>query len=303
MNVDLSQADAEDRVVEAFRAHWHGSDTSILVPRDELSSVRIESEHSALYIEATIQAKGVHEEDFHAFSGISQPRGIILDIGANWGYSVASLWSVAPECKVVSFEPIIAYQSTFAKIKALFPHLYDYFMVGLGSSTADVMFTVPVVNGIALSALNTARVPPEATLRSLVSNIFLYARTYMPDSECLEVRLMEFTAEIRTLDSIVQSNPGIFANYDVVGMKIDVEGLEADVLYGARDLLRQSAPLIMLEQGNRYAGLGDWLSGFGYSYAERKDGRLVPVSGMTSASNGFFLHEKHKRMLAASLGK
>jgi len=76
----------------------------------------------------------------------------------------------------------------------------------------------------------------------------------------------------------------------VSAMKIDVEGLEFEVLRGGEGVLRRNCPLIMTEGGNRREGMRDFMSSLGYLYYERAGDKIYPVSGLGSASNGFFAH-------------
>lgn len=68
-------------------------------------------------------------------------------------------------------------------------------------------------------------------------------------------------------------------------LKIDVEGHELAVLQGARRLLAQHRPIILLEVNNTVGQVADLLREYGYSF-ERPDGsRIDPTQSTVSVAN------------------
>lgn len=70
---------------------------------------------------------------------------------------------------------------------------------------------------------------------------------------------------------------------DVGFIKIDVEGHELSVLEGARSLLRDCRPALLIEaearhRANAVASLADWLAPFGYNGLYLDAGRLRPIA-------------------------
>ena len=72
--------------------------------------------------------------------------------------------------------------------------------------------------------------------------------------------------KLQTVDSIVKKE-----GLTVGAMKIDVEGMELNVLKGAKDVLKYSAPLLYIEAGNEssFRIIEDYLSEFGYEAKSR----------------------------------
>ena len=278
-------------IYRALYSYYRRGDRSTCVPTGERAQIRMDGSGAPGYIKEALSSKHVHDDDFNVFKAFEKSAGVILDIGANWGYSVASIWAVAPACKVVSFEPILSYQVGLQAIKDLAPEKYDFRMVGLGNTDAQLKFVVPVVNGIAISALASASEPLyDAHMEILARNIHDHVLRWMPELDLIEFSLLEFEAPIRRLDDVLAGSPDLVGEMDVLAMKIDVEGFEADVLRGAEKLLCIYKPLVMLEGGNRHIGLPEYMAQLGYRYFERDDAVLRLVSDEGVAVNGFFVH-------------
>lgn len=128
----------------------------------------------------------VHEEDYRVFSHFMNFE-TILDVGANFGYSVSSIWATGSNASIVSFEPIKQYESILRNIKMmnmkssggknifsrLFSkkkkRLYEYHMIGVSDESGKLEFVSPVVNDCIHSALTTAEKNPHIPSRFAIS--------------------------------------------------------------------------------------------------------------------------------------
>jgi FkbM family methyltransferase len=280
-----------DEIFQCLFAYYRKGERANCITVHNADKVRMDGSGAPLYIKETISSKRLHDEDFSIFRAFSESSAVILDIGANWGYSVGSVWAVSPKSKVISFEPILSYKEGLQEIKKLNPDQYDFRMLGLGNATEEVTFVVPVVNGIAISALASASKPLyDAHMEILAKNILDHILRWMPEVETVEFSLFEFSAPIERLDKVLSKNRDLIGELNIDAMKIDVEGYEADVLMGAANTLKKYKPLVMLEGGNRHKGLPEFMEALGYRYAERVGEILQAIDGYGTAINGFFVH-------------
>lgn len=252
----------------------------------ELSRVRLDGEPG--YISDMLSRVSPHDQDYTVFRAFSDSDSVVLDIGANWGYSVGSLRSVGVGGTIVSFEAIPLYMGCLQRIKDLDQGRYEFLMTALSSRRGVLRFTVPVVNDVALTALTSASLNP--CIESLVKNIQYFIVHWMPGIESVDLKFCQFEVPVEILDSIVGARADIFSNRSVSAMKIDVEGLEFEVMKGGEAVLRRDRPMILTEGGNRREGMSDFMTSLGYLYYERSGDKIYPVTGLGFAGNGFFVH-------------
>jgi FkbM family methyltransferase len=252
------------------------------------SPIGFEFDGRAEWIPTMLERDDVHDEDYRMFRTLTEADGVFLDIGANYGYSAASVWATGATCAVISFEPIPAFEPCLEVIARLRPGRYDYRIIGLGSDVGKITFVTPVVNAVAVSALTTAADSPD--LESMATNIESYIANHMAATQDVSLRFYEFEAPIETLDSALTRGSFRVRSDRIAAIKIDTEGLEFQVLKGATETLRSHRPMVMLERGNRTPGIQLLMAELGYFYAERDDMVLHPFAGMGRGSNGFFLH-------------
>jgi FkbM family methyltransferase len=254
----------------------------------------MDGDGASSYLSGVLSSNQMHAEDYIAFRIFSDPQEIIMDIGANWGYSVASIWSAGAQVRIISFEPIVSYEDGLQTIKNLYPARYDFRMIGLANVNTLVTFVVPVVNGIAVSSLSSASLAVyDAHLEILAKNIHDHILRRMPGVESVSFKLFEFQAPVKRLDDVLGDDAQLLGNRRLSAMKIHAEGYEGEILKGAETTLRKHKPLVMIEGGNRYPGLPEFMASLGYLYAERRDKLLYLVDGTGSAINEFFIHSDY----------
>jgi FkbM family methyltransferase len=161
---------------------------------------------------------GVYEREFTTtIVEHIKPGDVCYDIGGYRGYMSGAM-ALAGGGKVIAFEPLPANQRALRRLCELNPQLpVNIMAVALGSE-----------DGAAL-----LKVMPDASMGKLSNSSFQSEIT----------ALSEVLVNVRKIDSLLQTRE--IPPPDVV--KIDVEGAEADVLTGAREMLRVSRPRIFLE--------------------------------------------------------
>jgi FkbM family methyltransferase len=275
--------------VEQAVARFHAG---TLEASDFISDDEITYALGATQVRDMVDRNSMHDPDFVLFRHFDASMGTILDIGANTGYSVVSMRSSGSDCPILSFEVIAAYEPVLAELKRLLPRgSYDYIMSGVGVRGEKLTFYAPVVNRRIQTALNTSR--PESLHRWFVDNVVHDARMNHSTEGKLDFAFRVSTGVIDSLDSLLNSRQPALDVHRIAAIKVDVEGMEADVLLGGRETILRDLPFLMLEGGNRDPRVAAVLDEFGYRMAERHGESMIPTSGKSSQVNGFFFHERH----------
>jgi FkbM family methyltransferase len=157
------------------------------------------------------------EWELRELSNLAPKPGLAIDVGANMGWYSYALKRIGLE--VVSFEPDRTYQK---RLRALLGRRARIETVALSNEQGTGVMRVPVVSGKYGGALGSLsnRAVPDGTLST------------------------SYEVELRTLDSYGFEN--------VSFVKIDVEGHEEAVLAGARNTLKRSKPMLLVEIEERH---------------------------------------------------
>lgn len=173
---------------------------------------------------------GVYEyEKQQVFVRTVKPGDVVYDVGANVGfYTLLASRLVGPGGRVFSFEPLPR------NIKYLRRHL-----------DANGVTNVTVFEGAVSDRSGTARFDVDA----------IPEMTRLSAGGSLEVQTFQ-------IDELIAAGQATVPTL----MKIDVEGAEADVLEGARDLLTRHHPTVLLATHNDEVHRRCWdvLAGLGY---------------------------------------
>ena len=170
-------------------------------------------------------------------------RGTAIDAGANEGlftYRLAALYS-----RVHAFEinPALA-----GRLRRLASPRASVYPLGLSSREGSGTLYTPCYHG-----------------RPLTGWAALEPGNFPEAEWCTETAV-----SVRTLDS--------FGLDDVTFVKVDVEGHELELLYGARLTIRQNRPVVLIEVKDRNrAAVGDYFRDM--RYAERRLDELTGVAG------------------------
>ena len=243
------------------------------------------------WIEATLGNGSVHDEDYLVFGAFKDPESTILDIGAHYGYSAASIWSAGSASSVISFEANPAFEPCFQRIALLRPGLYDYCLSALGDSPGLLTFAMPTINGHGIGALNTACAAP--SIEGLATNLTDFFEKYLAGQSLDSFLIHTFQCPVARLDDLLATHRFAFPTNNVVAVKVDTEGLEGEVLAGSRSLLVAQRPLILAEAGHSNVLVSKELLPLGYAYARRIDRQLQIAPGPIGSVNGFYIHPSH----------
>lgn len=208
---------------------------------------------------------GVSEKAFRTFIGVIKENGIMLDIGANVGAMSVVLAKKFPGSNIYAYEPmsanIEALERTFRYYDLKNTRLFPY---ALGNENGEVKMVMPLVNNAYKQGFS----------HILKSN----------DQE--EGNISNVT--IHRLDDVLK----LSRHQKVVGIKIDVENFEWEVLLGAEHILRNFKPIILCELWNddKRKSCLRFMADLNYRVHVLERGMLVPFNNQ-EALDFFFLPE------------
>jgi FkbM family methyltransferase len=185
-------------------------------------------------IQRAIDFQGPHEVDFQALAlpvikAIIGER-VIVDVGANIGWSLVSIRKVGISNKVLSFEANRILIPTLKNVAKLYPESKVH-SNALGSKNQISSLYTPSVDGITYHQESSFR-RSQFDLSNTIDRLSSYGD---------KIQLQKKWVLIRKLDSF-RLHPGF--------IKIDVEGYESEVLVGSKKTIMEHRPIIMLENGD-----------------------------------------------------
>jgi FkbM family methyltransferase len=168
----------------------------------------------------------VHDAEFRAIPALGKAPQIV-DVGGNLGQSLVSFRALYPDAAIHSFEPNPLCASSLQRVRKLIGGEVTLHACGLGAAEGELPFFVPVLHdGTRLLQEGSfdATVFERGTTRERIGQPFTLATERL---------------RVATLDSFGLS-PAL--------IKIDVQGLELEVLQGARDTLSRARPIVFVER-------------------------------------------------------
>lgn len=216
----------------------------------------------------------VHDPDYRGLRvACLKSVHVALDIGANRGQSIVSLKAIFPNVVIHAFEANPLFHPCLVQLASHYGDSVRIHSHGLGRTAGQLRFYVPFVGDEPYLEESSTR--PDQFAKPWIAEKF-HARG--------EMHLEESAVEIRAGDELGLSP-------DIV--KIDVEGAELDVLFGLRNTISRSLPVLLVENSD-WDGVTPFLSALGYEPfrwdADRE--RLMPFFGETT--NSFYLHRSHR---------
>lgn len=146
-----------------------------------------------------------------------------LDIGANDGTSIRMIRKFHRETRIEAFDPIVTPKF---KLKNL-----NFHQVGLGNKESELEIFSPIVRGKVFPQY--ASIFSEKMIKQITSDM---------NVKTMDVSLISKIVQLKTIDSF---------DLRPYFMKIDVEGAELLVLEGAKNTIKNSLPVILIEIQNK----------------------------------------------------
>jgi FkbM family methyltransferase len=224
-----------------------------------------------------------HEPDYRIFGKLRDSGSTIIDVGANYGYSATSIWAVGSAACVLSFEPIEAFGPMFDRIAQLRPGRFDYRVMALGTRPGQLDLVMPVLNGVGVTALTTGS--PHPHFAAMAHNIATYASAYGGE----RLTMYRFAAPMGRLDDVLVAGGFRVPTGKIAAIKVDAEGMEGDVLDGARATIKRHLPLVMADHSPRPRAV---MEEMGFKMAELSpSGDMLQETAMPRLGvNGWFFH-------------
>ena len=237
------------------------------------------------WIDEMLTRSEPHDPDYRIFGKLRDASSTIIDAGAHYGYSAASIWAVGSTTCVLSFEPTEAIAPMLDRIAELRPGRFDYRVIALGLRLGQLDLVVPVLDGVGLTALTTGIGHPD--IAAMAQNIATYASAHGGE----RLTMYRFTAPMGRLDDVLAKGGFRVPTDKIVAIKVDAEEMEADVLEGARATIKRHLPLVMAESGHNRR-LRAVMEEMGFKMAELSpSGDMLHETAMpTLAVNGWFFH-------------
>jgi FkbM family methyltransferase len=289
--------------VAAVKALYSRLRAGALGPEDlvPLAETRVDDvgaylERMARDREAFDQAFGAFGETYDVFR-IFGADATVLDVGAHWGYSAMAMRHQDCRASIIGVEAMPFHVPALERLAEVDLN-YRVVEAALSDVPRELVFHVPVVNGVACTGLSSTGGTLDDYFAFLVADL---ADTYpAAPGEDDRFGLARAARQATTLDAIVAAY--VPSGRPVAALKVDVEGHEAPVLAGGAELFSAARPLLMLENANRDPAAVEIMVGHGYFHCERRAGRLVARVDFSYANDGFWVHpEKAESYRAAGL--
>lgn len=216
-----------------------------------------------------------HEADFHVLARLRcEPGEVLVDVGANHGQTIESMRLCGPRTTIVAFEANPALAQGLRRLYRASP---DVRIESCGLSDRAGRFTlyVPRYNGFVYDGLASLdRTSAETWLGPATLYGFDRRNLWIADVEC----------RVETLDAF-DLRPAF--------IKIDVQGLEREVLQGALRTIEQHQPALLIEDYAGDAALADLVRSLDYSAFHVADRSIV--RGVRTTCNTLLLPTKRRR--------
>jgi FkbM family methyltransferase len=288
-------------LVEKVKALYRRLAEDKLLPADILDSEKAFFPDKTDFMERIYADRELFEQHFARFADtydvfrIFGAEKVILDVGADWGYSALSMRRRGTQAVIFSVEANPYSARVLAVLKKMENGRYNFVEVAATQKVEELSLFIPAINGVAN--------PGSSSTGGTLSDPFAYILADLvmtnpaPAGEPDKPQLIPLKVAGKPLDLIAKEY-GILDR--IAAIKIDVEGHEASALQGAMAIMRQQRPMIMVESANREPDVRRAFAGTGYNHFERQAGKLVRYDAISGANDGFWVHESRESEYVAA---
>jgi len=178
----------------------------------------------------------VHDADYEVLASLDAQRPLVLDVGANVGQSIVSIKAVLPNARIVAFEPIPRAARRAQAIAARYADVEVRAMACGRLPDRQLTLYVPQARGVVFSQLASA-------VRPDPHEVYLHA----DHGGFTWVREQDVRIEELIVPSVALAQLGLQPD----AIKLDVEGLELEVLQGAGAMVEgvRRPRILIVERG------------------------------------------------------
>lgn len=215
-----------------------------------------------------------HENDFRVIRLFpDDPQLVYIDVGANRGQSIDDIIMAKPNAIIHAFEPN-------GKLASVLDQRYkeksnvNVHRLALGTENGRFSLFTPIYQGYAFDGLATS---DETSAREwLVPNLI--------DFDARKLTIHKQQCSVARLDDF---------NFDPFFLKIDVEGMELQVLKGGEQTILRSEPIILIEGYHNNPDVRSFLKEIGYRDYGYRDNLLV-AKERGNSPNTFLVTERRR---------
>jgi FkbM family methyltransferase len=202
------------------------------------------------WIEYNLRHGVIHDAGFANFVNwlIDSAVDVLVDIGANYGYSVTTCEALGYRGRYLSFEPLAEHVPALHTLEGLLgSSRFRFLSSGVSDFTGDFEIATPVVQGQRLTALSFD-VQVERSAENLARNLLASMPGLVEEGvEGLEISFHIQSCSVTTLDTIATADSWLAASDTRFALKIDAEGSEARIVQGALGFLEAHHPPLYIE--------------------------------------------------------
>lgn len=266
---------------------WRFKFSTMFSKKQRLSVERREVQ----WISHILDAGTIHDPEYLGFVNVCAAADVelVLDIGANYGYSATSFRAAGYLGRIWSVEPLNVHIGALRFLRKKWQDSFRFDLIAISDASGFVELVTPVLHGAHLTALTFSKFD-SVRLADLLSNI--EATSIAQLGVPLEINDLDFVStrvKCKTMDEHFNNDQWLIEAGDRMAIKIDVEGHEASVLRGGIDLIMRFRPVLMIEGGSRKAEVAEILDLYDYLEIEIEHGRFKPCRDNTSLINGVFM--------------
>ena len=232
-----------------------------------------------------LNATEPHQADYEFFRYSAGQQGLFLDIGANFGISVASFRLYNDTTAIISFEPLPWMENCLKHLKELEGETFDYRMVAVGDVDGEAEIGVPTVNGTP-NFFRASAVIQKFSNPSTRDNLRRSLGTSGP------IAVQKIRVPMVRLDSV---------NLEPTIIKIDVEGLELKVLEGGWQTITGCRPVVFLELSADKQSILERMSSIHYCSFSFEEHRIRKYEPDHHTDNVIFLPDERSDEVRATL--
>ncbi|MCR2745226.1 FkbM family methyltransferase [Limnobacter parvus] len=223
-----------------------------------------------------------HDPDFAILAHILPRTPVCIDAGANSGQSIHSIKHARPMAIIHSFEPNPEFSEQLFFTQQQFENVHIH-LSGLGKAVSNMDFFLPVINGVRYTQETTMR------LESLQAPWVVERFKKRGDKVSFE----KFNAPIEVGDSF---------NFRPDLIKIDVEGVESEVVAGFEQTIHKYKPILFVENGD-WDRLAPFIDRLGYlaMMPNESYSKLVPFRSDLPRVNSIYVSKTFQPPLFARL--